>query len=180
MAQDFLLFVLSAVEPHHAHGQHNVTPPVLSRAFKTMCFSLQNIVFPCSPAFQTQRPSKQATQTGCHLLRWFVLLKTNKTIQGNPWNMLSLLQHLSSDDFRMLYEAHGVLKSQGLPFFMEVGWNPAFTRSVGSIQQDTVLGFQKALTYSAHLLDTPVHTHPSQVHGSSSGSHPSPGDPGPP
>lgn len=29
--------------------------------------------------------------------------------------MLSLLQHLSSDDFRTLYDAHGVLKSQAFP-----------------------------------------------------------------
>lgn len=29
--------------------------------------------------------------------------------------MLSLLQHLSSDDFRGLYNAHGVLKSQAFP-----------------------------------------------------------------
>lgn len=127
----------------------------------------------CSPASQTQSPSKQATQTGCPLLRWFVLLKTNKTIQGNPWNMLSLLQHLSSDDFRMFYEAQGVLKSQGLPVFYGVSWNPGFTRSVGSIQQDTVLGLQKALPYPAHLPDTPVTPTPAQFMAGS-GFHPSP------
>lgn len=117
--------------------------------------------FSCSPASQTQSSSKQATQTGCPLLGWFVLLKTNKTIQGNPWNMLSLLQHLSSDDFRMFYEAQGVLKSQGLPVFYGVSWNPGFTRSVGSIQQDTVLwGCRKH--YHTLLTSLTHQSHPSQ------------------
>lgn len=63
--QDFLLFVLSAVQPHHAHGQHNGAPPVLSRLFKTACFSLQNVFVFLFSSFSRHksppsRPPKQA------------------------------------------------------------------------------------------------------------------------
>lgn len=46
---------------------------------------------------------------------------------------------------------------RGSPFCMKVSWHPGFTSSMGSTQQDSVLGFQKTLTYSAHF---PWHTSP--------------------
>lgn len=45
--------------------------------------------------------------------------------------MLSLVQHLSSNDFRTLYKTHAVLKSQGLPILYEGKLKPRIYQLCG-------------------------------------------------